>query len=281
MNQAKILEFAFTMPDPTAARVQKWLAGGGRKIIQAAIEESHSDHPILDLEVLDSEEVDAVAGILRVGGTHTDTIDVPVRSVVALTGTRAKAISVGSWRELFAHIHAVGWTARSLKYFDERIDGAKLDAPGAAGELTLTASGGLVSVQNGQHRMVAGACWLGARDRVEARLREVRVTVSPVHRGAKAKVVALARDGYAIQLAKASTHCSEKPNFRIRAQKSGEVRDFEVKGLDVGELTSTPSGGFREFFRTDKDNDSWGWVPVSKRLIDALSDDDWLPETLR
>jgi len=278
MDEQIRLAVAQNMSNDTAT-VDRWMAAGGRKAIQAAIDAT-IDHPLIDLDVLPNQDVSDVVAVLAFGAPARLKFDVPVRAVLTLLGTRGPSEEVRTWRNLFSSIHAVGWEESHFDYFERPIAGATFLPPGATGELTMVATGGIVQVSNAAHRMVGGAYWLGARDGERALLREVNVLFTPINPSAKQQIKVLQRQGYTVEVATCANHSPKSPNFKIRALKESTAKVFHVVQETIVE-TTTRTGGFFTRFKRAEAPSAENWLPLHPRIVRALIDDNWLPECCR
>ena len=201
-------------------------------------------------------------------------LDVPVRSIVGLFH-RSFAPDAHTWRELLGGLHGKGWGPETLRYFESELGDKHFPAPGAAYGLRLQAWGGALVCANGMHRLVAGACWLAARQGNDATFRKVRVAHYALLDSAVAVMTEARRRGEWVEAA----YNRDCVTVAIRARTARRCRYWRVDGEAVVAIPAP--GGWLDRIRQRaglpaRADRQLRWQPVPPAVIDALANDGWL-----
>ncbi|CAG9264495.1 conserved hypothetical protein [Burkholderia diffusa] len=204
-------------------------------------------------------------------------LDVPVRSIVGIIH-RNFAPDARTWRELLARLHGNGWGPETLRYLESELGDELFPAPAAGGGLRLQGWGGALVCTNGVHRLVAGACWLAARQGHDATFRKVRVKHFALREAAVAVMIEARRCGESVEAL-----CNgDGVTVAIRTCTARRYRYWRLDGEAVAEVPAP--GGWLERLRrrvgVQTRVDRLAWEPVPPAVIDALADDGWLREQL-
>ncbi|MEB2558743.1 hypothetical protein [Burkholderia cenocepacia] len=204
-------------------------------------------------------------------------LDVPVRNIVGLFH-RSFAPDARTWRELLAGLHGDGWGPETLRYFESEVGDEHFPAPSAAYGLRLQAWGGALVCSNGMHRLVAGACWLAARQGNDATFRKVRVDHYALREQAVAVMTAALRRGEAVE----ALHNRDCVTVVIRTRTAKRCRYWHLDGEAVEAIPAL--GGWQDWLRRrvglPTRTDKLHWQAVPPAVIDALAHDGWLREQL-
>ncbi|WP_420213444.1 hypothetical protein ACN8ZM_40235 (plasmid) [Burkholderia aenigmatica] len=209
----------------------------------------------------------------RAQATRTLYLDVPVRSIVGLFH-RSFAPDARTWRELLAGLHGKGWGPETLRYFESELGDDFFPAPCSAYGLRLRSWGGALVCSNGMHRLVAGACWLAARQGDNATFRKVRVEYHPLREQAVAVMTEAHRRGELVE----ALHNKDSVTMAIRTRSAKRYRYWRLDG-EAAVAVPAPGGWpnrLRRCVGLPTRVDRLHWESVPPAVIDALADDGWL-----
>lgn len=232
-----------------------------------------STHPGLGLEVfLHDEKIRPLLESVQASGFTRRFLNVPVSSIVAI-GHKNSPLRGNKWRELIEGIIGDKWGDEVFDYFRSEIGQKEFPVPHSEPRshrgLELAAVGGAVICSNGVHRLIAAVCSRLADTtdhaafptllKVDVSFRELHPAVRQFFDDEKA----LDAD---LTIAPRDPLSRADCVFRVRRQ--GTTRDFVFDGKVV-----VPRD---QHIAPLVSNEQRTWLPVPKRIAQALKHDSWL-----
>lgn len=116
-------------------------------------------------KIIDPIELQSLGELLKLQENgYSSVMDVSVQNIISLNRIDDTWFKGDTWLDaLNNRLHGKGWKEEVFDYYEKEIDAKDFPAPGAREYLQLNSYNGLIGCGNGNHRLIAGLCWMASK----------------------------------------------------------------------------------------------------------------------